>query len=426
MATAKIITWSRKDANNEFPIGIKVSQNGKPSYIFDGYTLPSRDLWDAKKQQVKKSHPHAARLTNYLTKKLSEVREKMLELDTNKQAQTASILTGCIKANRKPKEVKAVKTTTFKDIADQYLLEQTALGNLDICISDTSRLKRFYAFTNNKPVEFSEITVELLRRYTVYLHTCKNLNCKKNPKPLSERSITNHLLIIRTLYNRAITAKVIDKRDYPFGGRNGISIKFGKSVKIGLSESELGALAGLDLDGHRASLNDARNIWLIAYCFAGMRITDSLLLKWSDFKNDRFYYTMSKNGEPGSLKVPEKAKTILDQYRDDPDKSHNLVFPFLKQMKNLDNRIELRAQVRLATHLINSHMKKIMALLNIEKNASSHKARHSFAQSAEEKQVHPKVLQKMYRHESILTTMNYQSNFSHKMADAALDAVISF
>ena len=60
------------------------------------------------------------------------------------------------------------------------------------------------------------------------------------------------------------------------------------------------------------------------------------------------------------------------------------------------------------------------------KNASQHKARHSFAQRAEEKEVHPKVLQKMYRHESILTTMKYQSNFSFQKADEAIDAVVDF
>ena len=48
------------------------------------------------------------------------------------------------------------------------------------------------------------------------------------------------------------------------------------------------------------------------------------------------------------------------------------------------------------------------------------------AQRAEEKEIHPKVLQKMYRHESVLTTMQYQSNFSFKKADEAIDAVLDF
>ncbi|SCW86820.1 Phage integrase family protein [Mucilaginibacter sp. NFR10] len=71
-------------------------------------------------------------------------------------------------------------------------------------------------------------------------------------------------------------------------------------------------------------------------------------------------------------------------------------------------------------------MTTIMSLIGSTKNGSQHKARHSFAQRAEEKDIHPKVLQKMYRHESILTTMIYQSNFSFKKADDALDIVLDF
>jgi hypothetical protein len=32
----------------------------------------------------------------------------------------------------------------------------------------------------------------------------------------------------------------------------------------------------------------------------------------------------------------------------------------------------------------------------------------------------------MYRHESVITRMNYQSNFSFKKADEAIDAVLDF
>jgi integrase/recombinase XerD len=36
MATAKIITWSRSDKHGQYPIGIKIYNNGKTSYIFEG------------------------------------------------------------------------------------------------------------------------------------------------------------------------------------------------------------------------------------------------------------------------------------------------------------------------------------------------------------------------------------------------------
>jgi len=75
---------------------------------------------------------------------------------------------------------------------------------------------------------------------------------------------------------------------------------------------------------------------------------------------------------------------------------------------------------------ITSQSAVILLIIGSTKNASQHKARHSFAQRAEEKEIHPKVLQKLYRHKSLLTTMGYQSNFSTKKADDAVDAVVSF
>jgi len=422
MATAKIVTWSRTDKNGQFPIGIKVSQKGIPAYLFEGNALASRDLWDASKQQVKKSHPHHMRLTNFLTKKLAEINSKILEFETDKRNYTAEDIIDAIR----PKPVLEISAPTlplFRDVADNYLSEQKRLGNYDIYNTDKSRLKRFYEFAGDR-VTFPEITVEFLRRFTLFLRMDRNRN-RKEEKPLSDRTVTNHLLVIRTLYNRAKTAGLAGNDDYPFGGRDKISIKFGKTEKIGLTGDEIDQLKQFRFPANQTNLHHSRNIWLVCFMFAGMRITDALLLKWSDFQNGRFYYTMSKNGEPGSLPTPPAVTAILEEYRDDCP-THDLVFPFLKNLDNLDDRYELRRRINFVTRMIGEHMAAIMGLLAINKNASPHKTRHAFAQRAEEKEIHPKVLQKLYRHESIVTTMQYQSNFSYKKMDEALEAVVGF
>jgi len=201
------------------------------------------------------------------------------------------------------------------------------------------------------------------------------------------------------------------------------------SKKIGLEEAEIKKLEALDLSEYSEIYHYARHIWLIEFYFAGMRVTDCLLLKWNDFQNGRLYYQMSKNGEHGSVKVPEKALRIIEQYRSaqhDPANTHGLVFPLLQKLPSLDDRFDLRRKIAYAVQRLNKAMAKMMVMIGSTKNASQHKARHSFAQRAEEKEIHPKVLQKMYRHESILTTMIYQSNFSFKKADDAIDSVLNF
>ncbi|RNL55908.1 tyrosine-type recombinase/integrase [Pedobacter jejuensis] len=241
-------------------------------------------------------------------------------------------------------------------------------------------------------LRFSEITVGLLEKYQRYLRTCKNKNHKKSeePKFISERTVVNHLLLMRTLYNRAIKAVVTDVKNYPFGEEGKISIKFPKSSKIGLIDTEIVELENLDLSNDPI-LNHARNIWLTAYYFAGMRITDVLLLKWRDIQNDRLFYTMSKNNEPCSLKIPQKIYPILEQYKKD-ERKHDLIFPELKFIDSLNNLFKLQKRIAHVVNYQNTKMKKVFAMLNIKKKSSTHVTRHSFAQRAEELGVHPRVV----------------------------------
>ena len=423
MATVDFYIWKRPSKDGKFPISVRITIDRKPSYIMTGQKLDSLEQWDAKTQRVKKSHPNSGRLNNFLLNELAKANDKALELETKGRVSAKAV-----KADMKPKEEKPIY---FIEIANRYLEDQRLCGNYEVYKTDKARLKRFYEFATGGKIAFNDITVDLLQRYIVFLKQAKKVRYNENSpiKSLSERTITNHLIIIRTIYNRAISAKAASQDYYPFGADGKIGIKFSESSKIGLEEVEIKKLEELDLSNHSPIYNDARNIWLTEFYFAGMRVTDCLLLKWTDFQNDRLYYKMSKNGEHGSVKVPNKVINILDQYKNNQNdimNKHNLVFPLLQDILTLDNRYELRRRISSVVKRLNTVMEKIMVMIGSTKNASQHKARHSFAQRAEDKNVHPKVLQKMYRHESILTTMNYQSNFSHKKADEALDAVVEF
>jgi site-specific recombinase XerD len=424
MATVDFYIWKRPNKDGKYAISVRITIDRKPSYIMTGQKLDSLGQWDDKKQSVKKSHPNSARLNNFLRNELAKANDKALELETKGRVSAKEVKTGL-----KPVEETKVY---FKEVADRYLSEQEQCGNYDVYKTERARLKRFYEFTKNAKLTFPEITSDLLQRYIVFLKSAKRFRYNENSpvKPLSERTITNHLVIIRTIFNRAISAKQASKDDYPFGADGKVPIKFSESAKIGLDDLEIKNLEQLNLSAELPIYNNARNIWLTEYYFAGMRVTDCLLLKWTDFQNDRLYYKMSKNGEAGSVKIPSKALAIIEQYRQDSfdlvNNPHNLVFPLLRHLKSLDDRYELRRKIAQAVKRLNEAMEKNMAKIGSTKSASQHKARHSFAQRAEEKEIHPKVLQKMYRHESILTTMRYQSNFSYKKADEALDAIIGF
>ena len=233
-----------------------------------GQKLDSLSQWDEKNLRVKKSHPNATRLNNFLLTELAKANDKALEMETKGHVSAKEV-----KINLKP--VEEVKVY-FQDIARQRLDEHELCGNYDGVKSETARLKRFYEFIKQEKISFEDITVDLLQRYIVFLKVSKKFQYDKTkpPRPLSERSITNHLMIIRTIFNRAINAKLVSKDYYPFGGKGNISIKLTGAAKIGLEEAEIKKLEELDLAEMLPVFNDARNIWLTEFYFAGMRVTD--------------------------------------------------------------------------------------------------------------------------------------------------------
>src|SRR5690606_31192623 len=167
-----------------------------------------------------------------------------------------------------------------------------------------------------------------------------------------------------------------------------------------------------------------KNVWLLSFYFAGIRISDIIKLSWTDIKNDRLYYVMNKNEKPLSFKIPEKARAVLEHYEGDKKENSGYIFPFLKDVPPNDLKLVF-TKTRNATKVLNKFLKRIAEECNIDKNLSNHIARHTFGNIAGDK-IHPLMLQKLYRHSDLKTTLNYQANFIHKDADDALDSVINF
>jgi len=229
-------------------------------------------------------------------------------------------------------------------------------------------------------------------------------------------------MFIRNLYNRAIDENLANKNSYPFGnGKGKIRIKIPESVKVGLSRLEIEKIEDLELTllNH---LDHARNIWLFSYYLAGMRIADVLKIKWTDIRDGRLYYRMGKNNKVLSLKIIDKAQAILDKYKPSNEKII-YVFPELVGVDPKDIKLVL-LKIRNANHKLNKNLKKIAVICEINKSLSMHIARHSFGNIASD-QIHPKKLQKLYRHSNLKTTINYQANFIHQDVDDALEQVLN-
>jgi integrase len=399
MATVKVVLRKEQKKDGTFPLALRITKNRKSSYIYLDYSINADD-WDENKQRVKKSHANSTRLNNYLLKKLAETNDHSLELETQK----SHISSQAVKQRIKPSA-----GSTFFPQADLYLQRLKDAGKYNQYTADKPRVKHFKEFIK-QDIAFPEITVAVLERFKGYV---------ANKLKLSERSAVNHIVMMRSVFSHAIKEGVVDEKFYPFG-KGKMKIKFPDSSKVGLNAEELQRLEAVPLEGQA---NHVRNLWLFSYYFAGMRVSDVLRLRWSDFQNDRLHYEMGKNNKGGSLKIPEKATVILSQYSVCKRHKADFVFPELKDV-DLNDKFVLERTIAFKTSAIDKCLKKSVApMASIEKKLTMHLARHTFAQEAGDK-IPVQILQKLYRHSSIITTMGYQSNFTTQQADDALDKVL--
>lgn len=403
MSSVRVVLRKKLSKDGTLPLALRVTKDRKTTYLYLGHSV-TEDQWDDTTQRVRKSHPNSVRLNNFILKKLAEANDKLLELQTQKE----HVSSKAVKQSLKPSV-----GLTFQPQAEHYIANLRLRGKYVQVTSELSRLTSFRTFLKGGDIAFSDITVPLLENFRAWL---------TGTKKLKERSIINHFMTIRAVFSQAIKENAALEKYYPFG-KKGISLKFPESLKVGLTIDEVKQLESVALPPGSPA-DHARNVWLISFYFAGVRTSDVLLLRWSDFQDGRLHYTMGKNNKPGSVKVSEKAAEILARYKPLADKS-GLVFPDLRVIKDFNDQYEIERQTAFIDKRLNEHLKKVAALAGIHKNLSMHIARHTFGNIAGDK-IPVQMLQKLYRHSSILTTIGYQANFIHKESDDAIDAVTSF
>lgn len=400
-SSLKAILRKKVNQDGTYPLAIRLTVDRKSTYIYLGQNIKESE-WDAAGQKVRKNHPNSTRLNNLIVQKKAEVNDKLLEMELQQKDISSKIIR---------RQIKAKKGASFFTQAAVFIENLRKQGKYNRVNTEQPRINRFRTFLNDKDIVFPEITIGLLAKFKAYL---------KGTHHVGDRTVTNYMITIRIIFNQAIAEGLVDQKYYPFG-KGKIKVKGPNSTKIGLNAEEVKVLETLDLSSHPAYWTHTRNIWLVSFYFAGMRVSDVLRLKHSDFQDERLHYTMGKNAKSGSLKVSDKVIKILEQYP--KTGTHDFIFPELQQLTDLKDRYEMERVISASVTRLNKTLKKLAEVAGISKPLSMHIARHTFGNLSGDK-IPIQLLQKLYRHTSITTTMGYQGNFIHKEADDALEAVI--
>jgi len=401
MATVRVVLRKKKNKAGRFPISIRITKDRKSSYLNTGQYIDIK-FWDEKNRNVRKSHPNSKVLNNFIITKVAEANDKVLKSEMKTEYQTVSEIKN---------KIVVTKGLDFFAVAEMHLQNLKNRNKHHQYDTELGLLKKFKEFLCKDSLPFNRLNVTVLKKFETHLLHTKNL---------SPRTVVNYLILIRTIFNLAISESITDRGLYPFG-KGKMTIRIPEAQKIGFTADEIQILE--NAQGITEAQQKAIHIWLVSFYFAGIRIGDVLQLKWSDFNDGRLLYRMNKNSKLVSLKIPEKAIEIFDFYKD--NSSYNeLVFPQLKGT-NLNDTEEISKRTQSITRNLNRRLKIATKQLGIKKNISMHIARHSFGNISGDK-IPIQMLQKLYRHSSVTTTIRYQANFIHKDADDALDSVVNF
>lgn len=431
MASSSIVYYTHKTlSDGSHPIVLRLIFDRTPKYITIANIL-EKD-WDAANKLVRKSHSNYKSINNSIKTKDSLAFDLLMELERGNSTLTPEKIIEQLKGHK--------KSETFFDFFSEYVEEQLRKKQFYEASGLEGRGKNIWSFhygkkfneqfpdlqreddksifrkIEEKDIRFSDITSSFLRNLDIYL----KVDCG-----LSERSIFNHMNLIRTVYNRAIDSKRITKEDYPFSGKSGYRMSMPESQKIALEEKEVLAIEKIELKEKTNTWFHAKNAWIFSLCFGGMRIGDVLKTKWTDIQTEGLNYVMGKNNKPVDVPIVERAKRILSYYEKDREENMGYVFPELRKANLKDTR-DINRKIKNATKIYNVWLKRVAKAADVNKSLNNHLARHTFGHLSGDK-IPVQTLQLIYRHSDIRTTINYQRHWMNKQkVGEAVKAVMSF
>lgn len=254
-------------------------------------------------------------------------------------------------------------------------------------------------------IPLSSITPDWLTKY-------ENDSVKKNAvskEGLNYTSLNMYCRNIRHIINRAITANIIHKDNYPFGKGKYI-IPTGAGRNKALSLSELKQIVTYT-DGSETT-ERYRDWWFFSYLCNGANFADILRLKYANIRKGEIVFFRAKSTSKDKKEVmayltPEM-EAIIQRWGNKDRKKESYIFPHLQGHETPEQE-----KIRIKTFIgnCNRKLKKICEKLNINADVSTYTARHSFATVLKRSGANIAYISESLGHSNLQTTENYLASF---------------
>lgn len=358
-ASISVVCYKSKTlSNGEHPLMLRITKDRKPKYVSLSISIHP-DNWDFTKNEPKPKCPNKDLINKIILDKKAEYQKEILELNAEQKDYTANSL---VEAKQTKFQLKTV--SEFYDILIKQFEKDGNTGNRRTYMCSLSYLKRF---TNNKlNILFNDIDVDWLKRYEAWF---KRLGCKETTMSIQFRTL-------RSVYNKAIEAKAVSGKNYPFKEYQ-VSKFNTKTVKRALIKDDILKIITTETISATRLRQLARDTFKFAYLCAGVPFVDIANLTADNIVKGKLMYVRQKTHGDINVTICEQAMEIINKYAYHC-KEAKYLFPIF------DARVHKTAQqkanrVHKVCAQVNKELKQLADELEIDADLTTYVARHSFA-----------------------------------------------
>lgn len=400
MSTIKpIIKILKKNKKGERTVAFKIGNNKEVKLVFTNITI-QRIYWDNIKRKVKRNHPNSNRLNAKIQVELNKLEKKILD---GKERKKTNVFKNIINEIIDHKPIELIPYA--ESILNQYL-SNGQIGTHDKNKSVLNKIKKYLEQVGNTKFLLVQINNEFIEGYENYIRT--TLKNKTN-------TVSKDLKFIKKIINQAIQEGIVELVENPFMN---IKIKSEKNTKTYFNELEINQICNFPIS-HKSKADLYRDIFIFSCECGGIRISDLVCMKKNDYDGTYLDFSINKTSTQIHLKVPNKAKKIIEKYIHD-DNINNLLFPIKYRKINWQNNIEVDRFISTISFSINRSIKETIKNTGITKPFSFHSSRHTFATRALLKGIPIEVVQKILGHASVKETIVYTQIINTEL-DKAMD-----
>lgn len=374
-----LIKRNKLNKKGEVPIYMRITVDRERSETTIKRSIPD-EYWDSDRSKAKRGYKYYKQLNAYMDQIRNQVFSHQQDIERNNKIVTAKSLMnrylGRDEENRTILDIyKEHNNKMYKRIGagaaeGTYKRHLTSKDHLERFIRQEYKVSDMY---------LNEITPEFVEKYEEYFRVdrrCGNNTTAKylrNFGKIINWAIKNEWLSTNPLRNLKLKIEPVDKEF--------------------LTEDELERIKSKRITIERIS--SVRDIFVFC-CYTGLAYIDVYSLTYKDIETGpngslRLRIKRKKTGTVAYIPLLPQAMVIIDKYRDHPVcRIKNTVLPVLSNQK------------------MNGYLKEVADLCGIEKNLTTHCARHTFATTVTlANNIPMEVVSKMLGHTNLNITKQY-------------------